>query len=99
MPVNKTVEFKGAKDIDIDTLGRKKIRISLVLAYVSIDNKLSPVLIFKGKREGKLEKVLCSFPIVLEKNYLLFTKKKLGVIMILLSIGLKIFMSLMKLKQ
>lgn len=97
MPVNKTVEFKGAKDIDIATFGGEKVSISLILACEGNGNKLPPVLIFKVKWVGKLEKTLCFLPIVKEKKYLFFAKKKLGVIMIFLSIGLKIFMFLMKL--
>lgn len=76
MPENKTVEFKGAKDIDIATFGGEKVRISLILACAGNGTKLPPLLIFKAKRGGKLEKNLSSLSIVKEKKIFIFCQEK-----------------------
>ena len=56
MPQNKTNDFKEGKDIDIITFGSENVRISVILGITGIGKKSPPVLIFKAKPSGTLEK-------------------------------------------
>ena len=58
LPQNKAVNYKGAKDISIITFGGKKVRISVLLGITGNGKKLPPLLIFKVKPFGTLEKKL-----------------------------------------
>lgn len=51
-----TFAKKGIKSISINTNGSEKVRISDVLSIISEGNKLSPLLIFKGKKGKTSEK-------------------------------------------
>ena len=64
MVTDKTIEIKGAKDIEVATFGGEKVRISLILSCAADGTKLAPILIFKAKNEGNLEKSLNKIPIV-----------------------------------
>lgn len=55
MPVNTTIEKKGTNNIEISTFGGKKVRISVILGIGGNGYKLPPVLIFKAKKDGRLE--------------------------------------------
>ena len=97
MPVNKMVEFKYAKDIDIVTFWRRKSCISLILACADNGNKLPSVLMLKAKRGGILEKTLCSLSIDKRKKLFIFYQQKAGFNNDNFINWLKIFMSLKKL--
>ena len=58
MPSQKTIELKGTKDIEVTTFGGEKERISLILVIAGNGGKLPPILIFKAKKGGNLEKTL-----------------------------------------
>ena len=68
MTYNKTIEKKGAKNIEIITTSGDKIRISAILAISGDGKKLPHVLIFKAKPEGKLAKKLNAIEIVKQKK-------------------------------
>ena len=56
MPEKKTIELKGTKNVEINTFGHDKERISVLLAIAGNDNKLPALLIYKGKK-GKYWKI------------------------------------------
>ena len=88
MTYNKTIEKKGAKNIEIITTGGEKIRISAILSISGDGKKLPPVLIFKAKPEGKLAKKLNAIEIVKQKKkFLYIVKLTLGVIIEYSKIG------------
>ena len=64
MVTNKTVQIKGAEDIEVATFGGEKVRISWLLSCVANGTKLPPILVFKATKGGNLEKSLNTLPIV-----------------------------------
>lgn len=52
---NKTVAKKGTKSIIIKTFEQEKCRISVLLTITADGGKLPPYIIFKSKRDGKIE--------------------------------------------
>ena len=72
MTYNKTIEKKGAKNIEIITTGGEKIRISAILSISGDGKKLPPVLIFKAKPGGKLAKKLNAIEIVKQKKIFVY---------------------------
>ena len=55
---NKTIEKTGTKTVYINTHGGEKMRLTLILCVNSKGEKLPPLLIFKGTKDGKKEKLL-----------------------------------------
>lgn len=49
---------KGTKNKIINTYGKEKLRVSVVLAIAADWSCLKPLLIYKGKKNGKKEKSL-----------------------------------------
>ena len=49
VPLNKTVDVKGAKTVMIKTSGNEKTRYTVVLACCADGTKLPPLAIFKRK--------------------------------------------------
>lgn len=72
MTYNKTIEKKGAENIETVTTGGEKIRISAILAISGDGKKLPPVLIFKAKQQGKLAKKLGAIEIVKQKKIFVY---------------------------
>lgn len=55
---NKTIEKIGTNIVYINTHGGEKIMLTLILCVKSKGEKLPPLLIFKGTKDGKKEKFL-----------------------------------------
>ena len=55
---NKTIEKTVANTVYINTHGGEKMRLTLILCVNSKGDKLPPLLIFKGAKDGKKEKIL-----------------------------------------
>ena len=68
MPPKNTIQNKGDKTVMIKTYGQEKERVSIILAVSALGSKLPPLLIFKGKNGGRIEKNLNQLPIVKNKN-------------------------------
>ena len=75
MPETKTIDFKGKKGIDIYTFGADKVRISAILSIVGNGNKLPPILVFKAKKNGRLENELNTLPIVRDKKIFVYCQE------------------------
>ena len=59
MAADSTVDFVGNKSVPIKTTGHEKSRVTVVLASKANGSKLSPFIVFKGKRVDKgLQKVI-----------------------------------------
>ena len=58
MVPNKTIAKRGKKTILIKTQNQQKCRISVTLGIVADGSKLAPLIIFKGKAGGFIEKEL-----------------------------------------
>lgn len=56
MVVNRTITKKGEKTVRIRTGGKEKDRVTVVLAITADGSLLPPVVIFKGKRDGLLQR-------------------------------------------
>ena len=61
MGFNTTIDFKGNKNIEIETNGREHYRITIMLSSAGDGNKLAPLVIVKGEPgktvESKLRKI------------------------------------------
>ena len=53
MPSDSTVDFVGAKSVPVRTTGHEKSRVTVALAAKANGTKLSPFIIYKGKRRDK----------------------------------------------
>ena len=58
MVPNKTIAKRGKKTILIKIQNQQKCRISVILGIVADSSKLKPLIIFKGKIGGLIEKNL-----------------------------------------
>lgn len=58
MKPNYVIEKNGKKSVIIRTQNQEKCRLSVLLTILSNGKKLSPLLIFKGVKDEKLEKEL-----------------------------------------
>ena len=47
LPVDSTITNKGKKDINIETYGKEKVRLSIVLAIAGNGSNLKPLIIAK----------------------------------------------------
>ena len=56
MPPKNTIQNKGDKTVMIKTYGQDKERVSIILAVSALGSKLPPLLIFKRKKGGSIEK-------------------------------------------
>ena len=63
---------KGEKEIIINTHGNEKNHITVILAITGKDNKLPPVLIFKGKIDKTNEKRYNTLDVVKQKRIYIF---------------------------
>jgi hypothetical protein len=54
----KTIAKKGTKSIIIKTLEQEKLYVSVLLTIIADGGRLPPYIIFKAKRQGKIEKEL-----------------------------------------
>ena len=68
MPSNTTIEKNSTNNIEIASFGGEKVRISLILGNGGNGYKLPPLLIFKSKKDGRLEKSLNSLDLVKQKK-------------------------------
>ena len=53
MGFDTTIDFKGKKEIEIETFGREHYRITIILTIAGDGSKLPPLVIVKGE-EGKI---------------------------------------------
>ena len=51
---NKTVDFKGARTVNVKSTGHERTRFTVVLACMADGTKLKPMVIFKCKRKPKI---------------------------------------------
>ena len=51
---NKVVAMKGGKTVIVKTLGKEKVHYTVLLGILSNENKLPPVIVFKGNKNSKL---------------------------------------------
>ena len=58
MTQTKTIAKKGGKSIIIRTQNQEKCRASVLLTITADDNNLPPLIIFKAKANGEIEKQL-----------------------------------------
>lgn len=75
MPSNKTVNKVGAKTITIRTQRQEKCRISVILSICANRNKLNPLIIFKGAKNGKIYKSLLNHEYVKQKKCVIACNK------------------------
>ena len=54
----KTIAKKGTKSIINKTLEQEKLYVSVLLTIIADGGRLPPYIIFKAKRQGKIEKEL-----------------------------------------
>ena len=66
-----TVEKIGEKSVNVTTFGSERSRISLILSICANGQKLPPLVVFKGKKNGNIEKRL--------RKYVLNKKEKIFV--------------------
>lgn len=78
----KRIELKGTKNVEINTFGHDKERISVLLAIAGNGNKLPILLIYKGKKGKFLQNKPQKVKEVIDKKYLLLSNKIVGVIKI-----------------
>ena len=55
-PANKTIIKKGTKTVNVKTLKREKMRITVLLSITGDGKFLPPFIIFKGEPYSKLYK-------------------------------------------
>ena len=96
MPANTTIEKKGTNNIEVSIFGGEKGRISLILGVSGNGYKLPPVLIFKAKKDGRLEKTLHEFDELNKRKFIYIAKKMPGLIIIFSKNGLMKFISIIK---
>lgn len=68
MPGNKTIDIKGVKTVPIMTTGHERSRITVCLSAMADGRKLSPFVVFKGKRFPQELKKLTGIVIAFTKN-------------------------------
>ena len=56
MAFNTTINFKGNKNIEIDSYGREQYRITVILAIAGDGTKLSPMIILKDEPGATIKK-------------------------------------------
>ena len=75
LPLDSTITNQGKKDINILTYGKEKVRLSIVLAIAGNGNKLKPLIICKGKKNGIKEKKLQNLDTVKKGNIIVKTQE------------------------
>ena len=75
MPSNTTIDKKRNNNIEIKTFGGEKVRISLIFGISGNGYKLPPVLIFKAKKDGKLEKSVNELELVKQKKIYVYCQE------------------------
>ena len=75
MPANTTIEKKGTNNIEVSIFGGEKGRISLILGVSGNGYKLLPVLIFKAKKDGRLENTLHELELVKQKKIYIYCQE------------------------
>ena len=75
-----TLDFKGNKQINIDTNGREHYPITVILSAPGDGTKLSPLIILKDGPGKSVENNSRKLPCVINKNMYIFNKLLLGVI-------------------
>ena len=51
---NKVVSMKGEKTVIVKTMGQEKVHCTVLLGILPNGNKLPPLIVFKGNKNGKL---------------------------------------------
>lgn len=68
----------GNKHVSVKSFNCDKVRISLLLTILRIGNKLAPLVVFRGKTDGPMEKELKKNHMQRTTVFLLNAKKALG---------------------
>ena len=64
--------MKDEKSVIIKTMGQEKVLCIVLLSILSNGNRLSPVIIFKGNKEGKLSEYYWSDKYLKNNKFLIF---------------------------
>ena len=72
----KTIAKIGSKTVNIKTHGQEKVRVTAVLWIIADGTKLPPVLVFKGKPDGRIAKELGKHPLVESKQVFSYWHRK-----------------------
>jgi hypothetical protein len=74
-PANKTIIKKGTKSVNVKTLKREKMRITVLLTITGEGKFLPPFIIFKGEPDSKLYKQIQKYEEVKTKKIIATTQK------------------------
>ena len=74
-PANKTIIKKGTKSVNVKTLKREKMRITVLLTITREGKFLPPFIIFKGEPDSKLYKQIQKYEEVKTKKIIATTQK------------------------
>lgn len=96
MGFNTTIDFRGNKNIDIETNGKEHYRITVILSAAGDGTKLTPLIIVKGEPGKTVETNLRKLTYVKNNNMFIYCQNKPGVQNLFLLSGLKRFLNLMK---
>ena len=76
IPNTMTIAKIGSKEVNIKTHGQERIHVTAILWIVADGTKLPPMLVFKGKQDGRVEKRLHKNSLVKEKKIFAYCQPK-----------------------
>ena len=76
MTSTKTIAKIGSKEVNIKTHGQERVHVTAILWIVADGTKLPPVLVFKGKPFGRVEKRIQKHPLVKSEQIFAYCQKK-----------------------
>ena len=65
MNSTKTITKIGLKEVNINTRGKERVHVTAILWIIADGAKLPPMLVFKGKLFGRVEKRIQMHPLKL----------------------------------
>ena len=71
-----TIDFKGKKEIEIETSERDHYRIIVILTVVAEGTKLPPIVIVKGEQGKIIENQLRNLNFVKNKQILIYCQRQ-----------------------
>ena len=96
MGFNTTIDFRGHKNIDIETNGKEHYRITVILSAAGDGTKLTPLIIVKGEPGKTVETNLRKLTYVKNNNMFIYCQNNAWCSKFILLSGLKRFLNLMK---
>ena len=72
MGFNKTIDFRGNKNIEIDIKGREHYRLTVILSVAGDGSKLQPLIILKGEPGKTVETKLRNLSCVKNNNMYIY---------------------------